>query len=407
MKVAVLCLCLISITAAWPVVPSKQHAISASSEEKYDSRGQHLHRYHNDHVNSQSQESQQHPQSDLASSQQTLYSSEESMDVQEQLHFPDVSSKSHEDVDDDDDNDSNDTDESEEVVTSFPTDIPVTEPFPTVPFTRGDNAGRGDSVAYRMRAKAALLKYIKFHKDAKKLLYDATEEDESDMDAASQRSLSRENPAFRRSKPASSVVWSDQSHGRDSSEQDSDPHHRSLENLSWPKSDSHEAQGDRSKSGVRKDSLSSVESRERGDSHPSVESRETGDSHPSVESRERGDSHPSVESRERGDSHSSVESRETGDSHPSVESRERGDSHSSVESRETGDSHPSVESRERGDSHSSVESREIGDSHPSVESRESPDRVSAELADGISSQTLESAEDSQDRHSIESNEVTL
>lgn len=35
-----------------------------------DSRSQHLHRYHNDHVNSQSQESQQHPQSDLASSQQ-------------------------------------------------------------------------------------------------------------------------------------------------------------------------------------------------------------------------------------------------------------------------------------------------------------------------------------------------
>nr|XP_041571926.1 osteopontin isoform X2 [Taeniopygia guttata] len=348
MKVAVLCLCLISITAAWPVVPSKQHAISASSEEKYDSRGQHLHRYHNDHVNSQSQESQQHPQSDLASSQQTLYSSEESMDVPEQLHFPDVSSKSHEDVDDDDDdNDSNDTDESEEVITSFPTDIPVTEPFPTVPFTRGDNAGRGDSVAYRMRAKAALLKYIKFHKDAKKLLYDATEEDESDMDAASQRSLSRENPAFRRSKPASSVVWSDQSHGRDSSEQDSDPHDRSLENHSWPKSDSHEAQGDSSKSGVRRDSLSSVESRERGDSLSSVESRERGDSHPSVESRERGDSQPSVESRER------------------------------------------------------------GASHPSVESRESPDRVSAELADGISSQTLESAEDSQDRHSIESNEVTL
>ncbi|NXX34730.1 OSTP protein, partial [Nicator chloris] len=178
MKVAVLCLCLISITSAWPVIQSKQHAISASSEEKYDPRGHHLRRYHNDHVNSQSQESQQHPQSDLASSQQTLYSSEESMDVPEQLHFPDVSSKSHEDVDDDDDddNDSNDTDESEEVATSSPTDIPVTKPFPTFPFTRGDNAGRGDSVAYRMRAKAALLqakatllKSIKLHKAAKKV----------------------------------------------------------------------------------------------------------------------------------------------------------------------------------------------------------------------------------------------
>ncbi|NXT71243.1 OSTP protein, partial [Chaetops frenatus] len=169
MKVAVLCLCLISITAAWPVIQSKQHAISASSEEKYDSRSHHLHRYHNDHVNSQSQESQQHPQSDLASSQQTLYSSEESLDVPEQLHFPDVPSKSHEDDDDDDDNDSNDTDESEEVVTSFPTDTPVTEPFPTFPFTQGDHAGRGDSVAYRMRAKAALLKSIKLRKAAKKV----------------------------------------------------------------------------------------------------------------------------------------------------------------------------------------------------------------------------------------------
>ncbi|NXB19668.1 OSTP protein, partial [Rhagologus leucostigma] len=169
MKVAVLCLCLISITAAWPVIQSKQHAISASSEEKYDSRSHHSHRYRNDHVNSQSQESQQHPQSDLASSQETLYSSEESVDVPVQLHFPDVSSKSHEDVDDDDDNDSNDTDESEEVVTSFPTDIPVTDPFPTFPFTRGDNAGRGDSVAYRMRAKATLLKSIKLHKAAKKV----------------------------------------------------------------------------------------------------------------------------------------------------------------------------------------------------------------------------------------------
>ncbi|NXI75219.1 OSTP protein, partial [Rhipidura dahli] len=171
MKMAVLCLCLISITAAWPVIQSKQDAISTSSEEKYVSRSHHLRRYHNDHVDSQSHESQQHPQSDLASSQQTLYSSEESVDVPVQLHFPDVSSKSHEDVDDDDDddNDSNDTDESKEVFTRSPTDVPVTEPLPTFFFTRGDNAGRGDSVAYRMRAKAALLKSIKLHKAAKKV----------------------------------------------------------------------------------------------------------------------------------------------------------------------------------------------------------------------------------------------
>ncbi|NWS71945.1 OSTP protein, partial [Crotophaga sulcirostris] len=161
MKVAVLCLCLISIAAAWPVSKSKQHAISASSEEKYDLKGHHSHRHHHHHVNSQSWESLQNSQNDLSSPQQTLYSSEESVDVPVQTDLPDVSSKSHEDVDDDD-NDSNDTDESDEVVTSFPTDIPF-------PFTRGDNAGRGDSVAYRVRAKPVVMKSSKLHKAAKKV----------------------------------------------------------------------------------------------------------------------------------------------------------------------------------------------------------------------------------------------
>ncbi|NXP03447.1 OSTP protein, partial [Thinocorus orbignyianus] len=167
MKVAVLCLCLISITTAWPISKSKQHAISTSSEEKYDPRGHHSHRYHHHqhHVDSQSWESLQN---DLVSPQQALYSSEESVDAPVQPHFPDVSSKSNEDVDDDNNDDSNDTDESDEVVTSFPTDIPVTVPFPPFPFTRGDNSGRGDSVAYRVRAKAAV-KSSKLHKAAKKV----------------------------------------------------------------------------------------------------------------------------------------------------------------------------------------------------------------------------------------------
>ncbi|NWZ29143.1 OSTP protein, partial [Asarcornis scutulata] len=169
MKVAVLCLCLISVAAAWPI-KSKQHAISASSEEKYDPRGHHSHRQQHNLVNSHSQELLQHPQNDLASLQQTLYSSEEN--AENVLHFPDVPSKSHEAVDDDnddDDNDSNDTDESDEVVTDFPTDAPVTVPFPPFPFTRGDNAGRGDSVAYRMKAKASMVKLSKIRKAARKV----------------------------------------------------------------------------------------------------------------------------------------------------------------------------------------------------------------------------------------------
>ncbi|XP_056182558.1 osteopontin [Falco biarmicus] len=324
MKVAVLCLCFISITAAWPVSKSKHHAISASSEEKYDARGHHSHRYRHHHVNSQSWESLEHPQNDLASPQQTLYSSEESVDLPVKPHFPDVSSKSHEDVDDDDDDDeddSNDTDESDEVVTSFPTEIPVTVPFP--PFTRGDNAGRGDSVGYRVRA----VKSSKLRKAAKKLIaYDATEEDESVPDADSQQAgLSQEDSATRHSlgKHTVSGEWADKSHGQDSSELDSKHCDQSVENDSWQKFDSREAEAD-SKASVR------------------------------------------------------------GDSHQSVESRER---------------QQSVESRER---QQSVESRE---SQQSVESRES--RVSAESPDDNSNQTLESAEDAHDRHSIENNEVTL
>ncbi|NXF09908.1 OSTP protein, partial [Smithornis capensis] len=174
MKVAVLCLCLISITAAWPVSKSQMHVTNLLPYFLciLDPRGHHLHRYYHEHVNSQSWESQQHPQNDLESPQQvqeTNWKREQSIfPCQDLQDSPDVSSKSHEDVDDDDDdNDSNDTDESDEIVTGFPTDIPVTVPFP--PFTRGDNAGRGDSVAYRMRAKAALVKSSKFRKAAKKV----------------------------------------------------------------------------------------------------------------------------------------------------------------------------------------------------------------------------------------------
>ncbi|XP_076193167.1 osteopontin isoform X2 [Aptenodytes patagonicus] len=285
MKVAVLCLCLISITAAWPVSKSKKHATSASSEEKYDPRGHHSHRYHHHHhVNSQSWESLQHPQNDLASPQQ---------------HFPDVSSKSHEDVDDDDDNDSNDTDESDEVVTSFPTDIPVTVPFSPFPFTRGDNAGRGDSVAYRVRAKATVVKPSKLRKAAKKLIvYDATEEDESALDVDSQQAgLSREDPAACRSlgKHAISREWADKSHGQDSSELDSKQRDRSMENGSRQKLDSHEAEDD-SKAGVRGDSHQSMESKE-SQVHVSAEIPDD-NSNQTTESAEDARDHHSIENNE-------------------------------------------------------------------------------------------------------------
>ncbi|NXA54891.1 OSTP protein, partial [Nothocercus julius] len=164
MKVAVLCLCFISITIAWPLSKSKQHAVSASSEEKYDARGHRLHRHH--HVTSQSHENLLLPRDDLASPQKVPVTSWKT----KQRRFPAVFSKSREDPDDDvDDDDSNDTDESDEVVTDFPTDAPVTEPFPPYPFTRGDNAGRGDSVAYRIKPKVAVMKSGKLPKAARKV----------------------------------------------------------------------------------------------------------------------------------------------------------------------------------------------------------------------------------------------
>ncbi|KAM6361801.1 osteopontin [Alca torda] len=303
MKVEILCLCLISITAAWPVSKSKQHAISASSEEKYDHRGHHSHRYHHHHHhgNSQSWERLQHPQNDLASPQQTLYSSEESVDDPVQPHFPDVSSKSHEDVDDDnDDNDSNDTDESDEVVTSFPTDIPVTVPFPPFPFTRGDNVGRGDSVAYRMRAKAAMVKSSKLRKAAKKLIvYDATEDDDSALDADSQQAgLSQEDSAAHHSleKHAISREWAHKSHEQNSGELDSKQRYWSMENDSRQKFDSHEAEGHDSKASIRGDSQQSMESRE-SQVHVSAEIPDD-NSNQTLESAEDAQDHHSIENNE-------------------------------------------------------------------------------------------------------------
>ncbi|XP_025897096.1 osteopontin [Nothoprocta perdicaria] len=376
MKVAVLSLCFISITIAWPLSKSKQHAISASSEEKYDARGHQLHRH--PHVNSQSHENPLLPRDDLASPQKTLYSSEERADVLVQERFPAVFSKSHEDPDDDvDDNDSNDTDESDEVVTNFPTDAPVTEPFP--PYTRGDNAGRGDSVAYRIKAKAAVMTPSKLHKAARKqlMVHDVTEEDLSALAADSrQEGFSKEDFGVHRfaKKYAESLEWGLKSRGQDSNEVVRKLPARSMEEDSRQKFDRPER--DSSEWGARGDRPLSRESRE-SQARVSAELPD-GDSPLSRESQAR-------VSAELPDS----------DSPLSRESQAR----VSAELPD-GDSPLSRESQGR------VSAKIFGDSPLSRESGESRARISAELPDGDNSnQTLESAEDAQDRLSIKYNEV--
>ncbi|XP_031452463.1 osteopontin [Phasianus colchicus] len=261
MKLALLCLCFISIAAAWPVSKSKQHAISASSEEKYDPRSHHTHRYYQDHVDSQSQEHLQQTQNDLASLQQTHYSSEENADVPEQPDFPDFPSKSQEAVDDtdDDDNDSNDTDESDEVVTDFPTEAPVT------PFNRGDNAGRGDSVAYGFRAKAHVVKASKLRKTARKLIED---------DATAEVGGSQ----------LAGLWWPKESREQDSREL---AQHQSAENDSRPRFDSPEVDGGDSKASA------GVDSRESQGSVPAVDA-----SNQTLESAEDAEDRHSIENNE-------------------------------------------------------------------------------------------------------------
>uniref|UniRef100_A0A8C2TCL6 Secreted phosphoprotein 1 n=1 Tax=Coturnix japonica TaxID=93934 RepID=A0A8C2TCL6_COTJA len=253
MKLTLLCLCFISITAAWPVSKSKQHAISASSEEKYDPRSHHTHRYHQDHVDSQSQEHLQQTQNDLASLQQVTWSNSSD--------FPDVPSKSQETVDDDDDddNDSNDTDESDEVFTDFPTEAPVT------PFNRGDNAGRGDSVAYGFRAKAHVVKASKIRKAARKLIEDDATTEDGD------------------SQPAG-LWWPKESREQNSREL---PQHQSVENDSRPKFDSREVDGGDSKASA------GVDSRESQGSVPAVDA-----SNQTLESAEDAEDRHSIENNE-------------------------------------------------------------------------------------------------------------
>lgn len=130
------------------------------------------------------------------------------------------------------------------------------------------------------------------------IVYDATEEDESALDADSQQAgLSQEDAAAYRSlgKQAISREWADKSHGQDSSELDSKQRDRSMENDSRQKLDSHEAEDD-SKAGVRGDSHQSMESKE-SQVHVSTEIPDD-NSNQTLESTEDAQDHHSIENNE-------------------------------------------------------------------------------------------------------------
>ncbi|TFK02647.1 lysosomal alpha-mannosidase [Platysternon megacephalum] len=314
MKIAVLCLCLISLAFALPVSKLKRPAISESSEENHDSRSHHSQRHHHQHVHTQSRVRPAQTQELLVPPQQDCFSSDESVEDTEQQSLPEPESVSNEDDGDHDDNDSNDTDESDEdIVTNFPTDAPVTTPLtPALP-TRGDNSGRGDSVAYRTREKAKLAdvyhkeKSSKLYKAAGKfILHEVTEEDDSKPDTESQQvDSSKAQPAAHRfpGKSDISVELDDKSNMRDSNEVNSRSHAKSMENDSQQQLDSVEADRDKSKPDVTEDSHMSNESTEQQQAQ--IEDLQQVDSIPEVN-----DSNQTSESTEDTQDHNSIEDNE-------------------------------------------------------------------------------------------------
>ncbi|KYO38055.1 osteopontin [Alligator mississippiensis] len=296
MKTAVLCLCLIGIAFALPVSKSKHRPDSRSSEERDDSRSHHHHRHHL-RVQTESRVSPPWAQEVHVLPQQTSFSSEESVEVPKRQIFQ-VASRSTESEDDHDD-DSNDTDESDEdAVTDFPTDFPVTETFPPFSPTRGDNSGRGDSVGYRMRAKAKLVKSSRHYQATGKfIVHDATEEGDSTPDTESQQvDYSKPLPAAHLvpGKYDISVEWDDKSHMKDSNEvisRSRDDSHQRLESV--------EVDTDDSKPDVPEDSHMSNESREQHHTQISASVPETdADSNQTAESAEDIQDHHSLEDNE-------------------------------------------------------------------------------------------------------------
>ncbi|XP_050802761.1 osteopontin [Gopherus flavomarginatus] len=313
MKIAVLCLCLITISFALPVSKLKRRSISESSEENHDSRNHHSHRHHHQHVHTQSRMRPAQTQELLEPPQQDCFFSDESVEDTEQQSLPEPASVSNEDDGDHDDNDSNDTDESDEdIVTNFPTDAPITTPLtPALP-TRGDNSGRGDSVAYRMRAKAKLAgvyhkKSSEFYKAAGKfIIHKVTEEDDSKPDTESQQVDSSEAQLAAHHFPRKSdisVELDDKSNLQDSNEVNNRPHDKSMENDSPQQLDCVEADSDNSKSYVTEDSHMSKESTEQ--QHAQTEDLQQVDGIPEVN-----DSNQTSESTEDTQDHNSIENNE-------------------------------------------------------------------------------------------------
>ncbi|XP_068949849.1 osteopontin [Petaurus breviceps papuanus] len=245
MRTAVICFCLLGIVSAFPV---KQQINSGSSEEKP------LYSKHPDFVATWLNADPSQKETLLAT-QNSVSSEESTEDLQETL--PRSSDESPDDIDDDDDDgdeghkstDSDDSDESDEVVTDFPTDTPTTPSFLPDGPTRGDNGGRGDSVAYGLRSKLGA------SYRSSEQVHDVTEEDlTSQMESYESKKTPKVFPVSQNFPEA--YVWN--SNGKKSNEA-SHPDEYSVETQSHEQLKSYQLE------------RVNYESQQQGDSHGSQE----------------------------------------------------------------------------------------------------------------------------------------